>query len=106
LVAFPFPSSQIGVNIAEKAGMSGYEQFLALDQHFALATPKTQAILLTAYVKIVNLYSDTKDEVAKVFAKYSTSSVLELQQRACEVSEVAYSPGRLALPCLALPCLA
>lgn len=76
---------EIGLNICEKPGMSGYDQFNALHQHFLNCSVKVQAILLTTYVKLLNLYPEqTSDLVADVFNKYSTSSDLELQQRACE----------------------
>jgi len=76
---------EIGVNICEQPNMTGYDQFIALNQHFANASYKVKALLLTTYVKLLNLYSDQiRDLVIEVFQKYSTSSVLELQQRACE----------------------
>jgi AP-2 complex subunit alpha len=65
-------------------GMSGYDQFVALQQHFARCQVKTCALLLTSYAKIMNLYPDCKDIVMEVFQKQSTSGFLELQQRACE----------------------
>jgi AP-2 complex subunit alpha len=64
--------------------MSGYDQFVALQQHFARCQVKTCALLLTSYAKIMNLYPDCKDIVMDVFQKQSTSGFLELQQRACE----------------------
>lgn len=64
---------EVGVNICEKPGMSGYDQFAALHQHFHRCSVPTMAILLTSYMKIVNLYPDTKDVVMDVFSKYSTS---------------------------------
>lgn len=75
---------EFGVNICEKEGMSGHEQFDALEQHFNRVSPKVGAILLTVYVKIMNLYPDCKDDIMEVFQKHSTSGHLELQQRACE----------------------
>jgi len=75
---------EFGVNICEKEGMSGYEQFAALQQHFNRVSVKVSAILLTVYVKILNLYPDCKDVILEVFRKLSTSGHLELQQRACE----------------------
>ena len=77
---------EFGVNICEKEGMSGYEQFAALQQHFHLMSPKVAAILLTVYVKIMNLYPDCKDAIMEVFDKHSASGHLEVQQRACEYS--------------------
>jgi hypothetical protein len=44
---------EFGVNICEKAGMSGYDQFAALQQHFANSSLKTEALLLTTYAKLV-----------------------------------------------------
>lgn len=64
--------------------MSGYDQFVALQQHFGRCQVKTCALLLTSYAKIMNLYPDCKDIVMEVFRKQSTSGFLELQQRACE----------------------
>jgi AP-2 complex subunit alpha len=75
---------EIGINICEKPDMSGYEQFAALHQHFQLSSLKTQSVLLTTYVKLMNLYPDTKDAILEVFQKHSTSMQLEIQQRACE----------------------
>jgi AP-2 complex subunit alpha len=75
---------EFGVNVCERPGMSGYDQFLSLQQHFPALTLKTKAILLTTYVKMFNLYPDVRDAISEVFQKYSVSGHLELQQRACE----------------------
>lgn len=75
---------EFGVNICERPGMSGYDQFHALQQHFPAVSLKVKAILLTTYVKMFNLYPDVRDVIAEVFKKYSVSGHLELQQRACE----------------------
>jgi AP-2 complex subunit alpha len=75
---------EIGVNICEKPHMSGYEQFAALHQHFTFSSVKTQSILLSTYMKLLNLYPETKEPILEVFTKYSTSFLLELQQRSCE----------------------
>ena len=75
---------EFGVNICEQPDAGGYEQFIALQQHFVRVGPKTKSLLLTAYVKILNLYPTLKDIITDVFTKYSTSQHLELQQRSCE----------------------
>lgn len=76
---------EIGVNICEHAGMSGFDQFNALQQHMGNCSAKVQAILLTTYMKLLNLYPEqVADQVREVFTRYSTSCHLELQQRACE----------------------
>jgi AP-2 complex subunit alpha len=65
--------------------MTGYDQFAALHQHFAGSSPKTRCILLTTYAKLVNLYPEqVKDLIGDVYTKFSSSSHLELQQRAIE----------------------
>lgn len=75
---------EIGVNICTMPGKSGYDQFAVLHNHYSRVSTKTQAILLTTYIKFVNLYPDTQDIINDVFRKYSTSTQLELQQRSCE----------------------
>lgn len=75
---------EFGMNICERPGMSGYDQFAALQQHFPAASLKVKAILLTTYVKFFNLYPDVREVISAVFQKYSVSGHLELQQRACE----------------------
>lgn len=76
---------EIGVNICENPNMTGYDQFAALHQHFANSSAKTRCILMTTYAKLVNLYPEqVKDLISDVYAKFSSSSHLELQQRATE----------------------
>lgn len=76
---------EIGVNICDKPNMTGYDQFVALHQHFANASIKVQCILLTTYMKFVNLYPEQcKDLILEIFTKFSKSSQLEVQQRAVE----------------------
>jgi AP-2 complex subunit alpha len=84
LVLSSYLLGEIGVNICDKPGMSGYDQFAALHQHFLLASQRSQAILLTTYMKFFNLYPDVREVIGDIFTKYSTSSQLEIQQRACE----------------------
>ena len=69
---------EVGVNICEKPGMGGYDQFTALHQHFGKCGVKTQAILLTSYAKLLNLYPETKDVISDVFRKYSVSRLVLL----------------------------
>lgn len=75
---------EIGVNICENPGMTGYDQFAALHQHFANVSPKVRCILMTTYAKLLNLYPEVKDLIMDVYAKYVSASHLELQQRAVE----------------------
>lgn len=76
---------EIGIHICEKSGMDGFSQFSALHQHFPHVSQKIQAILLTCYVKLLNLYTaELEEDIIGVLTKQATSSVLEIQQRACE----------------------
>ena len=80
---------EFGVSICQQPESSGYEQFSALHQHFMKVDTHVQAMLLTCYAKLMNLYPDTKPAIEEVFDKYSTSAVLEIQQRACEYRRLA-----------------
>ena len=75
---------EFGVNICERSGSSGYDQFIALQAHFPAMSIKTKAIILTTYVKMFNLYPDIRGPITEVFRKYSVSGHLDLQQRSCE----------------------
>ena len=75
---------EVGFTICDKPGCSGFEQFAALHQHFELVSPAAKSIMLTCYIKLANQYPDLSDDVQAVFAKLSTSAILEIQQRACE----------------------
>jgi AP-2 complex subunit alpha len=79
---------EFGVNICEKPGCTGYDQFVALHHHFPALSVNTKSILLTTYMKFFNLYPDVRSVVSEVFQKYSSSGHLELQQRACEYLKI------------------
>ena len=49
---------EIGENICDKPGSSGYDQFAALNQHFANVSESVQGLLLTTYMKMFNLYPE------------------------------------------------
>ena len=80
---------EFGVSICQQPESSGYEQFSALHQHFLKVDSNVQAMLLTCYAKLMNLYPDTKPAIEEVFDKFSTSAIVEIQQRACEYRRLA-----------------
>ena len=82
-------AGEFGVLIAERPGMSWETQFQALHQHFFNVGNRTKALLLSTYVKFVNLYPESRDLIGPVFDKYAPSVELELQQRACEYQRLA-----------------
>jgi AP-2 complex subunit alpha len=76
---------EIGIHICEKSGMDGFSQFSALHQHYPHVSQKIQSILLTCYIKLLNLYTaELEEDIIGVLNKQATSSVLEIQQRSCE----------------------
>lgn len=81
---------EFGINICDKPDMGGYEQYVALHQHYHRIGVRSKAILLTCYIKMMNLYPPLKDMITDVFHKNSVSQQLELQQRACEYLQLPY----------------
>ena len=64
---------EIGISICDQRGRSCYEQYAALHQHFGLVDARVQAIILTAFVKLYNLYSSEsslREDLVHVFSKY------------------------------------
>jgi AP-2 complex subunit alpha len=86
---------EYGMNICENPGMGGYDQFAALHQHYSSCSPKTQAVLLTTYAKIVNLYPDTRELIVDFLEKMSSSPHVDLQQRACEYLKLPTMPAMM-----------
>ena len=68
----------------EGAPVSGGEQFAALQQHVKSVETPTRCLLLTAFLKLQNLYPELKSEVLPLFEQYSAVMDMELQQRAVE----------------------
>jgi AP-2 complex subunit alpha len=75
---------EFGHLIADNPGCSPIEQFLALQSKFNGCSSNTRAILLSSFVKFVNLFPEIKPQLLQVFRAYSHTLDPELQQRACE----------------------
>jgi AP-2 complex subunit alpha len=75
---------EYGHLIANEPGSSPLEQFMILHAKFRTASSSTRCILLSNYLKLVNLFPEIKQEIVRVFRHYSRVLDLELQQRACE----------------------
>ncbi|KAH7487740.1 AP-2 complex subunit alpha [Phytophthora ramorum] len=75
---------EFGYLLCDDAGMSGTRQFEVLHQHYVDASVPTKGVLLTAFVKMDNLYEELRTTVHGVLAKAATNMNLEIQQRACE----------------------
>ena len=83
---------EFGHLIADTKGCSPIEQFMALQAKFNLCSPITRAMILSAYVKFVNLFPEIKPQLLRAFRIYSHTLDSELQQRACEYLALATMP--------------
>jgi AP-2 complex subunit alpha len=83
---------EFGHLIAEDKGCSPIEQFLALQGKLQGCSSSTRAILLSCFIKFVNLFPEIKPRLLYVFEAYSHTIDSELQQRACEYLALARLP--------------
>ena len=75
---------EFGHLIADNKGCSPIEQLMALQTKMITAPDATRALLLSTFVKFVNLFPEIKPQLLQMFKFYSHSPDSELQQRACE----------------------
>ncbi|KAK3387588.1 adaptin N terminal region-domain-containing protein [Podospora didyma] len=80
---------EFGHLIAEEKGCSPIEQFLALQGKLAACSSSTRAMILSSFIKFVNLFPEIKPQIVGVFNVYSHTLDSELQQRACEYLTLA-----------------
>lgn len=83
---------EFGHLIAESPGSSPYEQFMALQSKMPNCSFGTRAIILSSFVKFINLFPEIKPMLLQVFNIYSHSLDSELQQRSCEYLALATMP--------------
>ena len=83
---------EFGHLIADNKGCSPIEQFMALQAKFNSCSPNTRAMILSAFVKFVNLFPEIKPQLLQAFKTYSHTLDSELQQRACEYLALATMP--------------
>jgi AP-2 complex subunit alpha len=83
---------EFGHLIADNPGCSPIEQFMSLSAKMRGCSGSTRAILLSCYVKFVNLFPEIKPNLLQAFRAYSHSLDSELQQRACEYLTLATMP--------------
>jgi AP-2 complex subunit alpha len=83
---------EFGHLIAEEPGCSPIEQFLALQSKLPACSSSTRAMILSCFVKFVNLFPEIKPQIIRVFSVYSHTLDSELQQRACEYLSMANMP--------------
>ena len=83
---------EFGHLIADTKGCSPIEQFLALQHKMQGCSSSTRAILLSSFIKFVNLFPEIKPQLLHVFNAYSHTLDSELQQRSCEYLTLATLP--------------
>ncbi|KAF1814728.1 Adaptor protein complex AP-2 alpha subunit [Eremomyces bilateralis CBS 781.70] len=83
---------EFGHLISENPGCSPIEQFMVLQSKMQGCSSSTRAIILSSFVKFVNLFPEIKPQLLQVFKTYSHSLESELQQRACEYLALAELP--------------
>ncbi|ORY02742.1 adaptin N terminal region-domain-containing protein [Clohesyomyces aquaticus] len=83
---------EFGHLIADSKGCSPIEQYLAMNGKMRGCSSSTRAILLSAFIKFVNLFPEIKPQLLQSFRAYSHSLDSELQQRACEYLALATLP--------------
>lgn len=83
---------EFGHLIADNKGCSPIEQLMVLQTKMISAPDATRALLLSTFVKFVNLFPEIKRQLLQMFQFYSHSPDSELQQRACEYLAIATMP--------------
>ncbi|AEO71121.1 uncharacterized protein THITE_2123189 [Thermothielavioides terrestris NRRL 8126] len=83
---------EFGHLIAEERGCSPIEQFLALQSKLPACSSSTRGMILSCFIKFVNLFPEIKPQLINVFSVYSHTLDPELQQRACEYLALASMP--------------
>ena len=84
---------EFGHLIADNPRCSPIEQFMALQMKMLVCSETTRALLLSSFVKFVNLFPEIKPQLLQIFEVYSHSPDSELQQRACEYLALSTLPN-------------
>lgn len=94
---------EYGDLIANDAGCSPAQQFLALNSKYGICSAATKSLLLSTYIKFINLFPEIKQMVMKVFKQNDSVLDVELQQRACEYMYLAGYDELLQAVCEQMP---
>lgn len=84
---------EFGHLIADVEGCSPIEQFMALHGKFGSCSPNTRAMILSAFIKFVNLFPEIKKQLVQALQSFAGSLDSELQQRACEYLALIRMPN-------------
>lgn len=89
---------EFGHLIADEDGSRPMDQFRVLHRKFITYTPRTKALLLSTYIKLVNLYPEEAELirlVSEVLRHHASYIDAEIQQRAVEYLALARVPQLL-----------
>ncbi|QUC23789.1 uncharacterized protein UV8b_08030 [Ustilaginoidea virens] len=83
---------EFGHLVADQPRCSPIEQFMALQGKLTGCSPSTRAMILSCFIKFVNLFPEIKPQLLHAFEFYSHALDSEMQQRACEYLTLARLP--------------
>ncbi|KAK0465024.1 adaptin N terminal region-domain-containing protein [Desarmillaria tabescens] len=83
---------EYGHLIANEPGYSPIEQFQVLHSKSQFCIASTRSLLLSTYIKWVNVFPEIKPQLLTIFDRYRHVLDAELQQRACEFYALASRP--------------
>ncbi|KAG5663840.1 hypothetical protein KAF25_006425 [Fusarium avenaceum] len=83
---------EFGHLVADQPRCSPIEQFMALQGKLTACSSSTRAMILSCFVKYVNLFPEIKPQLVHVFEFHSHNLDSELQQRACEYLTLVNMP--------------
>ncbi|KAJ7786309.1 armadillo-type protein [Mycena metata] len=83
---------EYGHLIANEPGYSPIEQFRVLHSKSQFCVAATRSLLLSTYIKWVNVFPEIKPQLLNIFERYRHVLDSELQQRACEFYALASRP--------------
>ncbi|KAF8078621.1 adaptin N terminal region-domain-containing protein [Lyophyllum atratum] len=83
---------EYGHLIANEPGYSPMEQFQVLHTKSQFCVASTRSLLLSTYIKWVNVFPEIKPQLVNIFERYRHVLDAELQQRACEFYALASRP--------------
>ncbi|RCI16550.1 hypothetical protein L249_2257 [Ophiocordyceps polyrhachis-furcata BCC 54312] len=83
---------EFGHLVAGQPRCSPIEQFMALQGKLAACSSSTRAMILSCFIKFVNLFPEIKPQLLQTFEYYSHTLDSEMQQRACEYLTLARMP--------------
>lgn len=83
---------EYGHLIANEPGYSPMDQFQLLHSKSQFCVAATRSLLLSTYIKWVNVFPEIKPQLVNIFERYRHVLDAELQQRACEFYTLASRP--------------